>query len=93
MTPPLVCPGPSVPDPRHDCPLYAQRLDGHGADEPLRRAVLTERQPSDLAALVRAEAARPEPPAPAPSPTRPALPPPSELPTILDHLKQKGATP
>jgi hypothetical protein len=84
MTPPRICPPPP------DCPLYAQRLD-HSQDEPLRRAVLTERRGPDLAALVRAEADRPRPSAPTPPPTRPALPPPAEPLTILDHLTQKGA--
>lgn len=53
--PPLTCPPPpQVPEPG-DCPLYQQRLT-YGFDEPLRRAILTERPRPDLAALIRAEA-------------------------------------
>jgi hypothetical protein len=50
--PPRVCPTPP------DCPLYDQRMPYSG-DEPLRRAILAERQTHpNLAALVRAEALR-----------------------------------
>ena len=92
MNPPLVCPTPRHSEGDRDCPLYAQRLD-YGADEPLRRAILTEKRRPDLAALVRAEAARPQPPAPAPSPTHPTLPPGPEPLPIFTHLKQKAARP
>jgi hypothetical protein len=83
--PPLTCPPPPQ---AADCPLYAQRLD-YGADEPLRRAVLTERRRRpDLADLIRAEAVTN-------GRAVPALPPASEpepLP-IINHVKQKGITP
>jgi hypothetical protein len=80
----LTCPSPPQAT---DCPLYAQRLD-YGADEPLRRAILTERRRPDLADLIRAEALTK-------GRAVPALPPASEpdpLP-IIDHVKQKGTTP
>ncbi|HEX7245083.1 MAG TPA: hypothetical protein VF245_05905 [Solirubrobacterales bacterium] len=80
--PPLVCPPPP------DCPLYDQRLN-YGSDEPLRRAILTERHSGPrLADLVRAEIAT----AGRPVPTLPPAPKPEPLP-IFDHLKQKGVTP
>jgi hypothetical protein len=84
--PPRICPPPP------DCPLYAQRLD-YSSDEPLRRAVLTERRRADLAALVRAEAGRPGALRPSSPPTRPVLTPAPEPLPILDHLTRKGATP
>lgn len=84
MTPPLVCPPPP------DCPLYGQRLD-YGADEPLRRAVLTERRSGpDLADLIKAEVLTASRPTPAPA--LPPAPEPVSLP-IFAHLKQKGVTP
>ena len=72
MTPPRICP-PPPPHPE-DCPLFAQRLD-YGQDEPLRRAVLSERPRPNLGELVWADFnrqhRRPESEAP---PTRPTLP-------------------
>lgn len=77
MPPPQVCPPPP------DCPLYAQRLD-YGVDEPLRRAILTERQSRpDLAAFVRAESLTHR----RPSAALPPTPKPVRLP-ISDQLKK-----
>lgn len=74
--PPRVCPPPP------DCALHAQRLS-YGQDEPLRRAILTERRTTPkLADLIRAERLQADSP-------QAALPPASEpmpLP-ILDQLK------
>jgi hypothetical protein len=88
---PLICPQPGPRQNGPDCPLYAQRV-GYGVDEPLRRAILTER-PADLTALIRADAIRPQPPAPSPSPTQPGLPRPTESLPIFDHLGQREAKP
>jgi len=91
MTPPQICPPPP------DCPLYAQRVD-YGPDEPLRRAILTEKKRPGLGELVWADMnrayQRPICPLPTrPSPPQPALPEAQARPSILDHLTQKGATP
>lgn len=49
MTPPRICPQPP------DCPLHGQRL-AYAEDEPLRRAILRERNRArDLASLVWAD--------------------------------------
>lgn len=95
MTPPKVCPHPGPWRPGIDCPLYAQRLD-YRADEPLRRAILTERARPSFGSLVWAdfnrEYRRPATsPATCPASPRPVLPPAPEPVPILDHLKQKGA--
>lgn len=77
MSSPRICPPPP------DCPLYARRLD-YAQDEPLRRAVLTERRTStDLAGLIREEAAGQRPA------STPGLPAPTP---DLTSLMQKGAT-
>ncbi|MGE5281081.1 MAG: hypothetical protein ACM3N0_01935 [Chloroflexota bacterium] len=92
MSPPRICPPPP------DCPLYEQRL-GYGPDEPLRRAILTERAVPGLTALIRAEApaalpvepdeAKPLPP-PLALPTRPALPAPEPVPlSVLNQLQKE----
>lgn len=93
--PPQVCPPPP------DCPLYEQRVS-YGFDEPLRRAILTERTGPDLAALIRSEARESPPPLEAevevPSPAdpvqpvpRPALPAAEPVPlSILDQLNKES---
>lgn len=84
--PPLVCPSPP------DCPLYDQRVS-YGTDEPLRRAVLTERRRSGLADLIRAEASAVNGTDPRPRPKPKGLPAPSPIDDLpnLDHLNEKGA--
>lgn len=71
---PTICPQPPHPE---DCPLYDRRL-AYGSDEPLRRAILTEKPRPSLGQMVWAdfqrECRRPS----SPGPTRPALPPPPE---------------
>lgn len=104
--PPLVCPSPPPYQPNvgQDCPLYAQRLD-YGTDEPLRRAILTERSRPNLGALVWADLNRqaqrtPRPqqeadwPQPGPSqpPTRPTLPPAAVLPPLPVLDQARGTT-
>ena len=83
MTPPRICPPPP------DCPLYEQRL-AYGADEPLRRAVLSERPRRSLGSLVwedfNRQHKRPEAP-----PTRPSLPPSPDPVTLPSFGTVKGA--
>jgi hypothetical protein len=102
---PRVCPSPNHHPPWHDpdCPLYAQRLD-YGQDEPLRRAILTERHRLSLGSLVWADLNRqcqraasaaanwPSQPTPATPPTRPVLPPAKAEPLPIFDLV-KGAMP
>lgn len=97
---PLICPAPPGTV-QPDCPLYEQRL-AYGPDEPLRRAVLTDRSGADLAALIRAEPApeggaaetaeaanRPQlDDAALPPPDRAALPAPESM-SILDQLHRE----
>lgn len=85
MAPPLVCPPPP------DCPLHDRRVN-YGVDEPLRRAVLTERRRPGLTDLIHAEALTNN----NGGKDRPARPVPKELPLPslitaipnLDHLKK-----
>lgn len=94
MTPPQICPPPP------DCPLYAQRV-GYGQDEPLRRAILTERPHASLGSLVWADLnrqrqrseANPGQPDPASSLQGQSDLPPAPQPLFVQSLDQvKGVT-
>jgi hypothetical protein len=81
-----VCPPPP------DCPLYNQRLE-YGPDEPLRRAILTERPRPSLGALVWADFNRQyrRPGSDRAQPQTAALPPAVEQPHLPIFEQTKGA--
>jgi hypothetical protein len=83
---PRICP----PPPQPDCPLYAQRLP-YGIDEPLRRAILRERnRPRSMAALVWADLNRQRPPTPPLElPVLPPGPPRRQQPSLFDQKEVK----